>query len=332
VSAAVIHPCIVVCFRFRLAPALELSKLSDFLHALLTCDLGGVPVETLSHPHLYQSSFFRSVYQCMERFDAITRMIDCKRRTRVAEHCAGSTDPNRRRVDVAKRRRCAETIAWLRAERPSALNGTVEARLRADIPDVDILDAPPSSPTVDYRNRTSTTVTTPATTAKLPSESFFDHFRCIDDLEAAVGQSCVEPAASMCSSARLIAVEAVRVAMAELEAVIARLPDIHIIHYVRDPRAIAVSRAVNTRMTFAAPVVEPPHIVPSLPMADDSVVAESQVLCARMLADLQARRRLEARYPGAITVVRYEDLVANPNRTVEAVFQEGRRSRRRRAN
>lgn len=257
----------------------------------------------------------------MERFDAITRMIDCKRRTRVAEHCAGSTDPNRRRVDVAKRRRCAETIAWLRAERPSALNGTVEARLRADIPDVDILDAPPSSPTVDYRNRTSTTVTTPATTAKLPSESFFDHFRCIDDLEAAVGQSCVEPAASMCSSARLIAVEAVRVAMAELEAVIARLPDIHIIHYVRDPRAIAVSRAVNTRMTFAAPVVEPPHIVPSLPMADDSVVAESQVLCARMLADLQARRRLEARYPGAITVVRYEDLVANPNRTVEAVFK-----------
>jgi Sulfotransferase domain len=40
-----------------------------------------------------------------------------------------------------------------------------------------------------------------------------------------------------------------------------------------------------------------------------------------MSADLRARRRLEVQYPGAISAIRYEDLIRNPRRKVSELFR-----------
>jgi len=299
--------------------------MTDFLHALLTCNTAHTPVETFAHPFLYQSSFLRPVYHCLERFGAISKLIECKRRYGVSERCAGGRDQNQRHVDVAERRRCAEAIAFFRSQRPSALNEATAALLQVSFPGIDLSEETNPLPPAENPNSTSaplsSTTTVITTKAVPPAQSFFDHFRCIDELEADVGPSCISPADSMCPSARLIAAEVVRAAMVDLDSLIAKVPDIHVIHYVRDPRAIAVSRAINTRLTFAAESTDAADDKRPLVSTEDPVVAESRVLCDRMLADIRARKRFEVQYPGAISVVRYEDLIANPNETVSTVFQ-----------
>ena len=98
----------------------------------------------------------------------------------------------------------------------------------------------------------------------------------------------------------------IRAAIVDLEPTIQRIPDVRLIHYVRDPRAVAVSQALVTALTFS--------------VVDRRPTTEAQLLCQVMLDDLKAKRRLERRYPGAVLTVRYEDFVRDPKSVTRRVF------------
>jgi len=99
----------------------------------------------------------------------------------------------------------------------------------------------------------------------------------------------------------MVAVEVIRAAMSDIEALVQRTPDLHLIYYVRDPRAIVYSRAVTTRNTFQQASTDS-FAERSNPRS--SMIAEARILCMRMENDLKAKEYLERKYPGLIIDVR----------------------------
>lgn len=138
--------------------------------------------------------------------------------------------------------------------------------------------------------------------------------RCLDRLRSTVGR-CLESSLSVCSStASTVAAKIIRPRLLDLEPTIQRVADIRVVHYVRDLRAVAAS-TVNVdgdSLTFSR-------------VHRRNVVAESKLLCRRMLDDLRAKRRFNRIYPSAIITVRYEDFIADPTGTADRVFRHAGR-------
>jgi hypothetical protein len=83
------------------------------------------------------------------------------------------------------------------------------------------------------------------------------------------------------------------------------LPDLRIIHLVRDPRPVALSRRdfdYGARGQFADSAVN----------LSETVIREASVFCRQVVADVQWRNRLEQRFPGRIYSLTYEQLVDDP--------------------
>lgn len=124
---------------------------------------------------------------------------------------------------------------------------------------------------------------------------------------------CQDVLRSSCSRANIVVAGIHRASMSDLELLIQRMPDVHLVFYVRDPRAIAVSRA------------DPLTLQTYLNYDNWTAVNESEFLCRRMWDDLEAKKRLEGRYPGSILTVRYEDFILDPRGTVTRMYTQFQR-------
>ena len=99
-------------------------------------------------------------------------------------------------------------------------------------------------------------------------------------------------------------VKVVRMKMEDLEPIIQQNPDLHVVHYTRDPRAIASSR-VSAGLQWKG---------------STTAVKEADFLCQRIREDLRQRHRLEGKYPGVFTQVKYENLAMYPNATAQQIY------------
>lgn len=134
-----------------------------------------------------------------------------------------------------------------------------------------------------------------------------EHALCLSQLRPTL-KECVLSAVGVCRRAMLTTLKLVRTMLEDLEATIQRIPDVHVIYYVRDPRAIATSRAEErTGLTMQAKV--------------RTAVVESKILCQKMMEDIRAKRLLETKYPGSVVTVRYEDFVRSPLSHVREIFK-----------
>ena len=97
------------------------------------------------------------------------------------------------------------------------------------------------------------------------------------------------------SSIRLMKV--VRLNMDSVGEIVRRNPDIHVVFYLRDPRAIAKS------------VQQYPDI--AMFGDKDTYRSELQYICVKMRRDLALYHILSVQYPGAFTRMKYENLVRN---------------------
>ena len=83
-------------------------------------------------------------------------------------------------------------------------------------------------------------------------------------------------------------------------------PDMYVIYFVRDPRSIVSSR-LATHLMYRASARSP--------------VKEAEYLCAKMMDDIRAYKRLIGIYEGALKYVRYEDLTENPADIIPSLYQ-----------
>lgn len=96
--------------------------------------------------------------------------------------------------------------------------------------------------------------------------------------------------------------------METMEHILNAMPDVHIIHYFRDPRAIGMSVTKVPIISFAAKSTE------------DILLTELSVLCKKMEGDIRTREALEKKYPGAFTTLKYENLVTDPEKAIAKIY------------
>lgn len=283
----------------------ERSETTEYLYNLLNCRPQSIPMETFAHAHVGLSSALKSVFTCMETRKAKILITNC---TDPLRPICGYEDSVRRNMAVCFENKCPEIVATIR----SLLLDSSNARELANKSGTD-----PSRETFRDRvlrkliNRYSDQLGKKSNLAKDTIESILERQLCVERLKPVLSE-CVRPAFNVCRNAKLSALKLIRVMFEDLEELIARIPDISVIYYVRDPRAIAASRAnPEARLTMSND--------------DRSAATETRILCRRMAEDLAAKRYLESKYPGAISTVRYEDFVRRPRKQAVEVFKSIRR-------
>ena len=101
-----------------------------------------------------------------------------------------------------------------------------------------------------------------------------------------------------CLQSRIRLATVLRLKMDSVGEIVRRNPDIHVVFYLRDPRAIAKS------------VQQYPDI--AMFGDKDTYRSELQYICVKMRRDLALYHTLSVQYPGAFVRLKHEHLVTDP--------------------
>ena len=156
-----------------------------------------------------------------------------------------------------------------------------------------------------------------ATTAGLNKQTaqMFNNFHsCFQSYRRQVDANCTEMLRKAISTRRLRATKVVRATMDSMRPLLCALPNLRVIHLVRDPRAVALSRNrfdPSGRGAYTKNIRKP----------ESPIVAEASQYCHHVTADIRSRLALEREFPGHILSLRYEDVVANPEQRFRDVYK-----------
>ena len=153
------------------------------------------------------------------------------------------------------------------------------------------------------------------TTVGVDAHIFNDRHSCFQEYRRRVDRTCTHELRKAIVGRRLRATKVVRATMESMGPLLRALPALRIIHLVRDPRAVALSRIQfgdSARGRYTQ----------SLSKSSGSrVVAEASLYCHHVTADIRSRLALEREFPGRIKLVRYEDVVANPVQRFRDIYK-----------
>lgn len=175
--------------------------------------------------------------------------------------------PNWRKAEESWRRKCPQIIKFFNDVMPKEYSSELDTVIRREL-----------SPLND----------------SLPIKSFADHYQCIKEIALKL-KTCRMRAMDRCRQRRIQALKIIRSNMNALDALIQKIPDLHVIYYVRDPRSI-----LNSILRSY------------LGSSFNNFTAEAKLLCSKMSCDLTDYMRLSKKYPGVFLMAHYEDLVRDP--------------------
>lgn len=139
------------------------------------------------------------------------------------------------------------------------------------------------------------------------ASNFTGYKKCMKELRTETEQKCVASFQDVCDKSRLRSVKTVRATMASMEELLQSGPNFRVIHLIRDPRAVVLSRREfdnSGRGKYS--------------MGD--MVKEAKLYCRTVVNDVKVRRKLERLYPGRIMKIIYEDLVQEPLTYTEKIY------------
>jgi len=104
-----------------------------------------------------------------------------------------------------------------------------------------------------------------------------------------------------------------------MEALLATYPQVRIIHLIRDPRAVAVSRLRrNDESTMSRYTMNANKNKTFRPAFS---LREVSIYCRTVVQDILLRHQLEERFPGRILTVRYEDFVNDLHDRTQDIYR-----------
>ena len=132
--------------------------------------------------------------------------------------------------------------------------------------------------------------------------------RCIDGMRAEVDDKCTPLFRIQCEKSELRATKTVRATMASMDHLLEQDSNARVIHLIRDPRAVVVSRLhfdSSARSRYAG----------------KDVVKEAMVYCRDVVRDVRQRRRLDRKYPGRLFTIIYDDLTKQPINYAKQIYK-----------
>jgi len=143
----------------------------------------------------------------------------------------------------------------------------------------------------------------------------FSQYRaCFQSFRERVDAHCTEILRKAIADRRLRATKVVRATMDSMEPLLQALPNLRIIHLVRDPRAVTLSRhrcSPSVRGLYS-------HMRSK---SGSRFVPEATLYCNRVTADIRSRLALEREFPGRIMFMKYEDVLANPEQRFRDIYK-----------
>lgn len=135
---------------------------------------------------------------------------------------------------------------------------------------------------------------------------FKNYVDCIHSrkIETAV-RNCIPIVKKQCLSSSVIAAKVLRVHMWDFMSSLYEHPEWKVVHQIRDPRGVLMSQRATGILTR---------------YSKGSIIAESSILCDKMLNDSQAFRLYNSTYPGQLLQVKYEDYADAPVQTVAKIY------------
>ena len=110
--------------------------------------------------------------------------------------------------------------------------------------------------------------------------------------------TCLKRMEAVCKNAKHRTTKIVRLTVDNLEHVLETLPNVKVVHLMRDPRAIINSRITTTWYNL--------HETPY--NNHRRIMTDAKDLCLRMKYDLKAATVLKQKYPGRFALAMFEDL------------------------
>jgi len=143
-----------------------------------------------------------------------------------------------------------------------------------------------------------------------PNKIFADGFARYRDrmdrqVRGIVERSCLPLLKSVCDTSHLRVVKTVRATMRSMQEFLLANPDSYVIHQVRDPRAVALSRRnyhPSGRSMFSDATYD----------IQEQLIREASIYCRQIVADVRQRRLLEQQFPGRVYSLTNEQLIADP--------------------
>ena len=279
--------------RCRIQSDLELDRMTDHLESILRCRPAAMSVEALSHEFVEQSTALKSIYKCLQKSVFAKQKSNC---SMLVSNICGCRRPTR----TQNIRDEWPSVAEAFDDRCPQLNEFLRRQMEGDR-----ISRPFDDDIIDSVNRSFGG----ALTTRLADivKTLFEQNRCRLDAERR-GKSCLVRATDRCYQTSLVVAKVVRTSIAALERTLQRIPDLNVIYYARDPRAMVLSRHVADLAFYAKSDFR------------HSVVDEAKRLCAQMRGDLRSLKHFDRKYPGAIIRIRYEDFIRDPLATASRLF------------
>ena len=143
----------------------------------------------------------------------------------------------------------------------------------------------------------------------------FNNYRsCIQNGRHRVDAHCTEVLRKTIIDRRLRVTKVVRATMDSMGPLLRALPTMRVIHLIRDPRAVALSRIRFDDSGRGA-------YTKYIPKSESPVIAEALLYCHHVTADIRSRLALEREFPGRILSMRYEDVLANPEQRFRDIYK-----------
>lgn len=141
-------------------------------------------------------------------------------------------------------------------------------------------------------------------TGFIKQSAFTQYARCMT-YDGVRALRCLSKVTSACLNSTIRSFKAIRFSMDVMEELLALVPDLKVIHYIRDPRGLALSRMKTGLLSQ---------------VSRHDMVTEARLYCDRVMHDLTIRQTLELRYPNTFMQLLYEDLAQNLQSVTKKIY------------
>lgn len=126
-----------------------------------------------------------------------------------------------------------------------------------------------------------------------------------------IDKNCTPLFTKACSYRSLRVTKVVRATMDSMQPLLRSVPNFRVIHLLRDPRAVVLSRRNFLSSGGLFTGVD----------RNGSMILEAQLYCRTVVNDIRTRLELEKEHPGKILTIVYEDLVQNFKTYAENIYR-----------